>query len=147
MVKGSLLLEDPTARKAYQFLKAGILKGLSIGFETIKSAFNGDVRELSEIRLWEGSIVTFPMNEAAAVTSVKALSDAERSKHLKSIDEHRKAIDRHQRGMRMNLKALFGDDLFNDDDVDGIKRPRPVGKRIGRDRRGNGHAGLRLEPG
>ena len=29
------------------------------------------VRHLTELKLWEGSVVTFPMNEAAAVTSIK----------------------------------------------------------------------------
>jgi HK97 family phage prohead protease len=118
MVEGQLLLSDPTAAKAYQFLKAGIIKGLSIGYETIKAAFVDDVRELQELKLWELSVVTFPMNEGAMVTGIKAMSDDERSKHLKAIDMHRKTIDRAQRGMRESLKALFGDDLFNDDPAD-----------------------------
>lgn len=115
-VEGQLLLSDATAMKAYQFLKAGILKGLSIGYDTIKSAFVGDVRELSELRLWEVSVVTFPMNESAMVTGIKALSDDEQAKHLKIINEHRKTIDRAQRGIRVSLKALF--DVPDDDDTD-----------------------------
>jgi phage head maturation protease len=31
------------------------------------------VRRLSELKLWEISLVTFPMNEMATVTSVKSL--------------------------------------------------------------------------
>ena len=38
---------------------------------------------------------------------------------MKSIDNHRRAIDRHQRAMREDMKALFGDEFFSDDDVDG----------------------------
>jgi hypothetical protein len=48
------------------------VKGLSIGFDTVKDAMDGTIRRLKEIRLWEGSIVTFPMNEKAQITSVKA---------------------------------------------------------------------------
>jgi uncharacterized protein len=115
--EGALLLEDPTARKAYQFLKAGIIKGLSIGFETIKAQFVGDVRELQELKLWELSVVTFPMNPEAAVTSVKAMSDDDRAKHFRAIDGHRRAIDKHQRAIRESLKSLF-DGLDDDEPAD-----------------------------
>lgn len=113
-VKGQLLLELPVARDAYALLKAGVIKGLSIGYDVIRDAMDGKVRRLKELRLWEGSIVTFPMNEAAMVTSVKSISDADRAKHLKAISDHRKAIDRHQQGIQMHLKALF--DVPDDDD-------------------------------
>jgi HK97 family phage prohead protease len=74
-IKGRLLLELPVARKAYLLLKAGIIKGMSIGYDTIKDAMDGKVRRLKELRLWEGSIVTFPMNEAAMVTAIKAIRE------------------------------------------------------------------------
>jgi HK97 family phage prohead protease len=119
-VEGQLLLSDPTAQKAYSFLKAGIIKGLSIGYETVKSAFVGDVRELTELKLWEISCVTFPMNEGALVTGIKAMSDDDRAKHFKAIDAHRKSIDRAQRGIREHLKSLFdGFDDEDDLDIDG----------------------------
>jgi HK97 family phage prohead protease len=69
--KGRLLLELDDAKKAYVLLKARVIKGMSIGFDTIKDSVENGVRQLKELRLWEGSIVTFPMNEAAMVTSVK----------------------------------------------------------------------------
>jgi uncharacterized protein len=115
-VEGSLLLSDPTAKKAYEFLKAGIIRGLSIGFQTIQADYTGDARELTEIKLFELSIVTFAANESAQVTSVKAMSDDDRAAHFKKIDSHRKAIDRHQRGIRESLKSLF--DGLDDDDSD-----------------------------
>jgi hypothetical protein len=111
-VDGALLLSVPQAVTAYELLKAGVLKGMSIGFDTVKSTFDGDVRLLQELRLWEVSIVTFPMNEDAMVTSVKAMSDSDRQKHLKSISDHVKAIGRHQRGLREHLKSLC--DAFDD---------------------------------
>ena len=87
MVQGKLLLQDPTAQKAYLFLKAGVIRGLSIGFETLQSAMEGDVRLLKELRLWEFSVVTFPMNECAQISSVKSLtvSDDEVQMHLQAI--------------------------------------------------------------
>ena len=113
-VTGTLLLSDPTAQKAYTFMKAGVIKGLSIGYDTIQETFADDVRQLIELRLWEISCVTFPMNESAQISSVKAISDSERARHLKAINECRKCIDRKQREMRMHLKAVLDD--FDDDD-------------------------------
>jgi hypothetical protein len=75
-VKGQLLMDLPEAKNAYLLIKAKIVKGLSIGFDTVKDAVDGTVRHLKEIRLWEGSIVTFPMNEQALITSVKARRQA-----------------------------------------------------------------------
>ena len=58
-VTGQLLMDLPDAQKAYLLIKAKIVKGLSIGFDTIKDAMDGAVRRLKELRLYEGSIVTF----------------------------------------------------------------------------------------
>lgn len=69
--KGQLLMALPEAQKAYLLIKAKIVKGLSIGFEAVKDAIENGVRRLKEIKLYEGSIVTFPMNERAIITSVK----------------------------------------------------------------------------
>lgn len=71
--KGKLLMALPEAQKAYLLIKARIVKGLSIGFETIKDLLENGVRMLKEIRLYEGSIVTFPMNESAVITAVKSM--------------------------------------------------------------------------
>jgi uncharacterized protein len=70
--RGRLAMELPKAQEAFICLKNRIIKGLSIGFETIKDEVKGGVRYLKEIKLYEGSIVTFPMNELAMVTAVKA---------------------------------------------------------------------------
>lgn len=56
--------------------------GQSIGYKTIKAAYPDDeesqkkgiYRILKEVKLYEGSIVTFPANEAARVDDVKAAS-------------------------------------------------------------------------
>jgi hypothetical protein len=70
--KGQLLMELPEAQKAYLLIKAKIVKGLSIGFEAVKENVVNGIRQLKEIKLYEGSIVTFPMNESALITSVKS---------------------------------------------------------------------------
>jgi len=47
-VAGTLELSDPTARKAYTFMKAGVIRGLSIGYDTVQSTYVGDVRHLTD---------------------------------------------------------------------------------------------------
>jgi HK97 family phage prohead protease len=120
-VEGSILLSDAVGKKAFDLMKAQVIRGLSIGYSTLQESFDNGVRLLKEVKLFEVSAVTFPMNAAALIASVKnvkALSDSARAKHLKSLDEHRRAIDRHQRLMRGDLKSLFGDDMFSDDNDD-----------------------------
>ncbi len=120
-VVGTLELSDPTAQKAYTFMKSGVVRGLSIGYDCIQATYDGDVRNLTELKLWEISCVTFPMNQAALVATVKAMSDDDRGRHLKAINEHRKAIDRHQRGIREHLKSMF--DGLDDEDGDAFDDP------------------------
>lgn len=70
--KGQLLMALPDAQHAYLLIKARIVKGLSIGYDSVRDAIEGGVRHLKEIRLWEGSVVTFPANLQALITTVKA---------------------------------------------------------------------------
>jgi len=80
-VEGRLLVDDvPKAKSTHALLKAGAIDGLSIGYRTVKSAYNEntDIRELIELDLSEISIVTTPANEHSLVTSVKSkLEDGE----------------------------------------------------------------------
>lgn len=72
-VQGKLLLEVARAKEAYALIKAGALRGMSIGFTVKKAARNpqSGVRELLALELWEVSLVTMPANDAAQVTVVK----------------------------------------------------------------------------
>lgn len=78
-VQGRLLLDVAKAREAHALLKAGALKGLSIGYQSRRSRRDADtgVRELMEVELFEVSLVTLPANAAAQVTVVKAAQPAQ----------------------------------------------------------------------
>ena len=77
--KGAFLLEKdtngnhlvPDAAKAYALLKSGVIRGLSIGYATVKAQTVNGIRHLKELTLFEGSVVTFPMNLSAGVSTVK----------------------------------------------------------------------------
>ncbi len=73
MARGRLLLDLKQGREAHILLKAGALDGLSVGFRTLKSEVDDrtGIRTLTEIELFEISLVTFPANARARVTAVK----------------------------------------------------------------------------
>lgn len=76
-IKGQLVLETMRGKEAHALLKAGALNGLSIGFMSKQWSYDTetDIRTLTEVDLWEVSLVTFPANEKARVTNVKASPD------------------------------------------------------------------------
>lgn len=76
-IKGQLALETSLGKEAHALLKMGALNGLSIGFISKQWAYDRDtdVRTLTEVDLWEVSLVTFPANGKARVTNVKAADD------------------------------------------------------------------------
>lgn len=67
-VKGRLLPDVAKAREAAVLLAAGAIDGLSIGYRTVKAAKDTQGhRHLTELDLWEVSLVTFPMLPEARV--------------------------------------------------------------------------------
>jgi len=73
---GQLTMEVSKARESHALMKDDVLKGLSIGYSTVVSEYDSDkdIRYLKELRLWEVSLVTFPMNPKAKVTAVKDMT-------------------------------------------------------------------------
>ena len=76
LVRGRILADVARGREVLSLLRAGAIDGLSIGFRTVRARMDEDigVRTLLEIDLWEISIVTFPMNDAARVADVKQIA-------------------------------------------------------------------------
>lgn len=70
--EASLVLDDPTARKARAHMLAKSVRGMSIGFDVVKDRIKDGVRYLEEVILWEISLVTFGANPAAGVDVAKA---------------------------------------------------------------------------
>jgi len=78
---GKLNLSVDKAKEAYEFMKDGTLEGLSFGFRTIKEGFEGGIRQIKEVQLYEFGPVTFPANEQALITGVRSQDFSE------SLDE------------------------------------------------------------
>ncbi len=69
-VKGQLLDSVAKGREAAALVAAGAIDGLSIGYRTLRSSKNDKgQRLLTELELWEVSLVTFPMLPSARVAA------------------------------------------------------------------------------
>jgi HK97 family phage prohead protease len=70
---GQLVLDDPLARVALAHMKAGTVTSFSIGYDVLEggASYDGEVRKLSALKLWEFSLVTWAMNPLAQLESVK----------------------------------------------------------------------------
>ena len=69
-VSGRLLESVEKGREARALIEAGAIDGLSIGYRTRKAVRNDrGQRVLTELELWEVSLVTFPMLPSARVAA------------------------------------------------------------------------------
>lgn len=78
-VKGKLVLSVQRAREIYDLMKEGALDSMSIGYQVLKSKFDKEdekvhgrpIRRITEVKLYEISIVSLPANELAVINNVK----------------------------------------------------------------------------
>ena len=89
-VEGKLDLNVQAAREKYSLAKSayelGARMGLSIGYMVVKAEPDREkpiIRRIKEVKLFEYSLVTFPMNTEAMITNVKSDTDFGRIQALK----------------------------------------------------------------
>ena len=112
--EGRLILEVEKAAETYALLKAGALDGLSIGYECSEASYcdrsefeakygvmpmgmsggTSQVRALSKIDLWEGSVLTFPACTPAVIEEVKRAGGPDLVAISKALAERRRALER-----------------------------------------------------
>ena len=99
-VEGEIDLENPDGKIKHNLAKRaveiGAKMGLSIGFQTIKAEpwkENPTVRQLKEIKLYEYSLVTFPMNTDAMIMAAKSFGDEiSREEFTRAVREKAKQL-------------------------------------------------------
>lgn len=71
-VRGRLLSDVARGREVMALIREGAIGGLSIGFRTVRAQRDAQnhQRRLTEVELWEISVVTFPLLEAGGVSAV-----------------------------------------------------------------------------
>jgi len=70
----SKLAETSRGTDTLKLYEAGIINEHSIGFNTVKKETKSGYIELQELKLWEGSSVTWGANEMARTTGMKSLT-------------------------------------------------------------------------
>lgn len=92
---GQLILADPKARIAQEHMRAKSVRGVSIGYDVLESnLLPSGVRELTSVRLWELSLVTFPALPEAQVQSVKSFMQCTNESELKNLLRERDGLSR-----------------------------------------------------
>lgn len=76
-VEGQLAVKTSMGSDVYELLKMKAVTGLSIGYVTRESTIDDKkkIRTLTDVDLWEVSLVTFPANTSALVQAVKAANN------------------------------------------------------------------------
>jgi len=110
MVEGQLLIDDvQQAKEAYALVKAGVIRGMSIGYDLFPDGCDYDaensIMKLTGIDLWENSIVTFPANDQAMVSEVKEML---RSGNMPTLREFEKALRELGFSKRLTTQIAMG---------------------------------------
>ncbi|MBN9674476.1 HK97 family phage prohead protease [Salipiger bermudensis] len=93
-VTGRLLDTVERGREAAALIAAGAIDGLSIGYRTLRATKDGTGRRLlTELELWEVSLVTFPMLPSARVAAKGTRPDEA------AMDELAQALERARRDL------------------------------------------------
>lgn len=73
LLDGQIATDLPDGEIAHKQALKGLLKGLSIGYRTVKEMWDDSVKafRLYEVKLFEASMVTIPANPLTVITSVK----------------------------------------------------------------------------
>ena len=103
-VSGQLILDVQRAKEARFLVKEGAVKGLSIGYDALVvdySKSSDGIRILKEVKLWEYSLVPFPMNPEATITGVKSLDEFESRLRevIAYVEEHSDEIPSKRNGL------------------------------------------------
>ncbi len=111
-VEGELFaLNTERGQYVYEGMKAGALDGMSIGYR-VKEMVNGTKpteprRLLKKIDLIEISVVTFPMNEKARISTVKSFDELQTLADVETYLRDAGGLSRKQaRGLISRIKAL-----------------------------------------
>ena len=73
-VSGRLMGGNSKADRIIRLVREGAISGLSIGYRAKRSMRRGAGRSLTELDLWEVSVVAFPMLRTARITQIDDLT-------------------------------------------------------------------------
>lgn len=106
-IDAEIYLDIQAGMEKWILLSREAIDGLSVGFKAIKEQYDStrDVTDLLEVKLYEGSVVTFPSNEAALVDQLRALGGDERKALAPALEAAASLAE----SLTIFQKALTGD--------------------------------------
>lgn len=81
----STISKTSWGKDTIQLYVDGVVDEHSIGFNTVKKEPRKDYRELTELKLWEGSTVTWGANEEALANTVKSVTKEVAIKKMNNV--------------------------------------------------------------
>jgi len=75
IAEGQLSMGVQLAKDAFTLCRDGAVKGLSIGFATVREEYKAGIRQLLECKLYEVSMTPIPCNEMAVISDIKSRQD------------------------------------------------------------------------
>lgn len=126
-VKGRMPKTNTDVQNIASLIKAGAIDSFSIGFITLESEFEGEIRILKEVDLYEVSFVTFPMNPKAMLVDMKAeVTDVEKietKRELEDLLKNSGAFSNKAATYIASLTSLPGSKDVNEKQVEGEPLP------------------------
>jgi HK97 family phage prohead protease len=107
-----LYFESTISKTSYgkdvlQLYADGVVDEHSIGFRTVQQGKKDGYNEITEVKLWEGSTVTFGANEMARFTGMKGLSAEDVMTKMDSVLKSIKSGTFENEEMYENLEIYF----------------------------------------
>lgn len=111
--EGTLVMDDPFVQRVHAHMKAGTLDGMSIGYDILPGGakiLESGIRELTALKLWEISAVTFGMNPKAHIADVKSIPEFETIREAEAWirDEFSLSNEKAKQFVACFRKALMG---------------------------------------
>jgi HK97 family phage prohead protease len=113
---GKLATATRDGKDYFEFYKEGIITEHSIGFEVVQGASKADHYEIAEIKLWEGSAVTWGANENTPLLAMAKSANMEpidylekRIEKLSKFLRNGEASDEAFETVELEVKSLFSE--------------------------------------
>ena len=120
-MRGELNMETQRGREANALMRQGAIKGLSIGFMVRSEEHDNEagVVRLTDVDLWEVSVVTFPANAEAQISAFKSFMSGE--------TPDKRTLEKALRDLGMNKRQA---QAFMADGYGGLTGERDVSREV-----------------
>lgn len=126
VIEGHFNQDVQRGKEAFALLKAGDIRGLSVGFNLQDWAYVDGVRHVTKADLWEGSFVTFPANTLAyaEAKSMAQKRSADVRKGVAALPEFKSLTEEQQEKILRAIDEAVSGDVPEDEEKDAGEEPK-----------------------